>query len=168
MSLTVMAAPADEKRVAPFGRYLSLTGQTGTTKETVTGGWVNVATTFPVLESPATIGRTRAGVAPFVCTAMERHRGTREVIVCLKGTLVLAVAPPSTAKAPAARDVTALALSEGDVVVLDPGVWHDACRGVGTGADYLWIATSGVSPVEDRRWVPLEGGEVTVTAAPAR
>lgn len=161
----VSATPADDGTVAPFGRYLSLGGPTTDTKETISRGrWVNLSSRIPVLESPATIGRTRAGVVPFVCTAMERHRGTCEVIVCLKGSLVLAATPPGPSDAPLADQVTALAMYEGDVVVLDAGVWHDACRGIDGAADYLWIATSGVSPIEDRRWVPLDGGEVTVQA----
>lgn len=164
----VMATPVDERSVSPFGRYFTLEHQSGSGgRTTVTAGWFNVSSPVPVLDSPATVGRTRAGTVPFTCSVMERHRGTAEAIVCMQGAIVLAVAPPGPADAPAASDVVALALSEGDVVVMDPGVWHDACRGVSTAADYLWLATSGVSP-HDGRWVPVDGGPVTIDAIPPR
>ena len=42
---------------------------------------------------------------------------------------------------PQAEDVRAVILRAGDVVVLNRGIWHDACRGLGRPSAYYYLAS---------------------------
>ena len=66
----------------------------------------------------------------------------------------------TAADRPAAADVRAFLLEPGEVIVLNRGIWHTACYGVGTATPYYWLATADDSIVDE--WVEPYGGSVRV------
>ncbi|MGW4097739.1 MULTISPECIES: ureidoglycolate lyase [unclassified Mycobacterium] len=123
-------------------------------------GWSDVHTRSELTLGSAQLGMTSCAQGPWECKQMERHRTTTEVLVCTNAPIVLAVAPPTQGPAPMAAQVEAFTLERGDVVILEPGVWHDACRGRDSATSYLWIA--GRVPESDAAWVDLLDGPVVI------
>ncbi|MGW1256378.1 BtpA/SgcQ family protein [Streptomyces sp. NPDC002513] len=159
--VAIRAVPAAEIDFSPYGEITRLTGEGPSTVESSGDGWQDVMTRRPLLRAPGHLGMTLGSGAPFVTRRMERHLYTEEAILCMASPVVLPVAAPTEADAPAAEDVRAVILSPGEVAVLKPGTWHDACHGVEGPAHYYWMATSidGVSSP----WVEITGGSVAVS-----
>lgn len=166
----VAALPVGADSFAPFGRVLVLAapddagaGARADTVLTEGAGWTDAHTRETVIRETPSLGMTSAPGPPFMSSVMERHENVEEALLPAASALVLAVAPPTEGDAPSARDVRAFIIPQGTVVVLDPGVWHDACRGVDGPTSYYWLAScaeSGSSP-----WTPIEGGPVDVRVA---
>lgn len=148
-----------------FGTHTRLAPGGGEVVRAAGDGWDDVSTPRPVLRAPAHLGMTTGAPLPRVVRRMERHLCTEEALLCLDGPMVLPVAPGGDAPAPSAVDVTAVLIEPGDLVVLAPGTWHDACHGLDGPVRYYWLATTilGDEPV----WVDIAGGGVEVTGAPA-
>jgi ureidoglycolate lyase len=127
-------------------------------------GWRDVSTARPILRAPAHLGMTVGEPLPRVVRRMERHLFTEEALLCMDAPMVLPLAPAGEAAAPSAREVTAVLMEPGDVAVLAPGTWHDACRGLTGPVRYYWLATTivGDEPV----WVDIDGGSVEVLGVP--
>lgn len=156
---TLRARPVQDVDFSAFGEHIRLVPGDGV--EAASGdGWHDLSTAAEVVCGPAQIGMTVGSAAPFSSASMERHRNTREVIVCVDDPVILAVAAPTAGPAPVAADVTAVVLEPGDVVVLAPGTWHDACHGVAGPARYVWVA--GRVDGADAAWVPIVDGPVEV------
>ena len=71
---------------------------------------------------------TMVKAMPFTVDTMERHSKTTELIVCGDRPLVLAVADSDPQGHAKAQDIKAFIVSPGELVVMDRGIWHDACR----------------------------------------
>ena len=151
---------------APYGRIVAFDGSAPElvrTAGSVGSDWTDAYDERPITRETPSLGMTSAPGAPFVSTVMERHANVEEALLPAGRAIVLAVAEASAATAPAADDVRAFLIPPGAAVVLTPGTWHDACRGVDGPTSYYWLAScvdSGSSP-----WTPLAGGPVGVGVA---
>ncbi|MBK0418703.1 ureidoglycolate lyase [Leucobacter sp. CSA1] len=158
---SVSATIPDAESFAPYGRVHVLDAGEGPGLVLTEGdGWVDAYTRDPLTREVPSLGMTRAPGMPFASARMERHRNVEEALVPAGSPLVLAVAEPTGTAAPRAENVRAFVIPCGTVVVLDPGVWHDACRGLDGPTGYFWLAScvdSGSSP-----WTAIEGGPVAV------
>jgi len=104
-------------------------------------------------EEPS-LGITTGESIQVECAAMERHFHTSETLFTISEPVVLCVAPPG-GEAPVGELVQAFLLTPGEVVRLNRGVWHDACRGLGGPVTYGWLADCR-APLDP--WVEIQGG----------
>ncbi|MCW5710659.1 ureidoglycolate lyase [Shinella sp.] len=97
--------------------------------------------------------------APCFVKSMERHFHTKEALFACGSPIVLAVADTKS-EAPEAKDVKAIVLREGDLVILKEGIWHDACHGLGVPTCYYWYAEC--DPAITDPWVAISGGPINL------
>ena len=157
----VVAHRATAEAFARFGTVYNLAG--GSDEKvvwTVGNGWSDGFTRKPLIGGNGHLGMTSGGAAPWHCAEMERHLGTEEAIFCADAPVVLAVAPASPASAPRRDQIEAFIISPGQAVVMNRGVWHDACRGLTQPTASFWMALCGLGASP---WVPVEGGSLLVT-----
>ena len=158
----IVACPATAEAFARFGTVYDLSGGSDPKVVWTLGdGWQDGFTHKPLIGGSGHLGLTRGGAAPWHCTEMERHPGTEEAIFCADAPVVLAVAPASAMPAPRRDEIEAFVISPGQAVVMDRGVWHDACRGLTRPTPYFWMAICGLGASP---WVPVEGGALLVCA----
>ncbi|RAZ72343.1 ureidoglycolate lyase [Mesorhizobium atlanticum] len=158
----IVARHATAEAFARFGTVYDLDG--GRDEKVVwTDGnsWRDGFTHKPLISGSGHLGMTSGAAAPWRCAEMERHLGTEEAIFCAGAPVVLAVAPASAAPAPRRDEIEAFIVSPGQAVVMDRGVWHDACRGLTQPTAYFWMAICGLGASP---WVPVEGGPLLVLA----
>ncbi len=145
-----------------FGRYVRLAeGEAEGLLCSRGDGWSDVCTQDPLIGAPAQLGLTVGSAMPCVTWTMERHPAAEEAFLCMTSPIVLPVALASQTEYPRARDVAAYVLEPGDVVVLKPGVWHDACHGVNEPAPYFWLA-AGSSSASPEPWASITDGPVEI------
>ncbi|GAA1321819.1 ureidoglycolate lyase [Leucobacter albus] len=158
---SVTAEPVTAESFAPFGRVLPMSnGPHEALVLTAGDGWDDAYTRSPITREVPSLGMTSAPAAPYASTFMERHVNIEEALLPAGHPIVLAVASTGEGEAPRAEDVRAFVIEPGTAVVLHPGVWHDACRGLGEPTSYYWLAScvdAGSSP-----WTPIVGGPVAV------
>lgn len=160
--MILQAQPLTATAFAPFGRVFDLRGAAGDAVAAISGeGWTDCYTLRPLINGQGHLGMTHGPAAPWDCCQMERHFRTEEALFCAGEPIVLAVAPPGDPAAPQAATVQAFVLQPGQVAVMAPGVWHDACRGLRGPTFYHWMAVCGFGPDP---WVPVDGGPVRVQA----
>lgn len=143
-----------------FGRHLRLLDGNMDVLVSEGNGWRDTCTKEALIAAPSQLGRTVGSSVPCVTHTMERHLTTPEVILCADLPIVLPLAPATEENSPKAEDVVAVILRPGDVVVMNPGTWHDACHGLDRPAAYFWLATS--SGDSGGPWVEIEGGPLTI------
>jgi ureidoglycolate lyase len=144
---------------SPFGSVHRLKcGQNGVVSS-AGDGWSGVFTSRPLNGRPGSLGLTYGSPAPCVVKTMERHHHTREALFGCSVPIVLAVAD-TKGDAPDAKDIRAVVLREGDLVILGEGIWHDACHGLGVPAGYYWYAEC--DPNIKDPWVAVSGGPVSL------
>ena len=98
---------------------------------------------------------------PFTVDTMERHTKTMELIVCGDKPIVLAVADSDPCGQAKAEDIRAFIISPGEIVVMNRGIWHDACRcGEGDSCYYYFLS---LETDEKAVFQPVEGGCVDIT-----
>lgn len=122
-----------------------------------------------LMERAYKLGMTHSGAGSFKCSAMERHVSTEEILFAGDGTLALCVSLDSPAAAPEAGNILCVLIEPGDVVVLNKGVWHDACRGLeGKDTLYYFMALNN-GEASELKWVKVqpEGPEVQLPCAQA-
>jgi ureidoglycolate lyase len=160
----VTARTPDAASFAPFGRVLTPHADPRPDMVVTNGsGWSDAYTREALVRENPHLGMTAAPGMPFTSTVMERHANVEEALLPTASAVVLAVAAPTDTDAPRAEDVRAFVIAPGTVVVLNPGIWHDACRGVEGPTSYYWLsscADAGSSP-----WTPIAGGPVEVRVA---
>lgn len=146
---------------SPFGRVVTLnSGELPELVLTQGDGWSDAYTRDPLTRENPHLGMTSVPGAPFISTTMERHANVQEALLPASDAIVLAVAQDSGAAAPDIADVQAFLIPPGMAVVLDRGVWHDACRGAEGPTTYYWLSScndAGSSP-----WTPISGGTVHI------
>ena len=158
----VTARPVTPENFTRYGKVYDLTGDSDPAVIWTTGdGWRDGFTRTPLITGSGHLGMTRGPAAPWSCAAMERHTQTQEAIFCAAEPVILAVAPASDADAPHRDDIEAFVIAPGQAVVMDCGVWHDACRGLSAPAPYYWMAICGLG---ESPWVPVAGGPRLVQA----
>lgn len=143
----------------PYGRIVRL-HEGGPDVITSRGdGWSGVFSAEPLVDGAGSLGYTVGEPLPYEVTQMERHHHTPEALFCQAGPVALPLAAPGSS-VPLADEVIAVVLRPGDLVVLDPGVWHDACHGIEKATPYYWFAVCDPAIVDP--WVEIAGGPVTV------
>ena len=108
------------------------------------------------------LGATHSGSGRFICSAMERHVSTEEILFAGDSALALCLSDDDPYSPPHACNLLCVVLEPGDVVVLNKGVWHDACRGLdGRDTLYYFMALNNGEPSE-LEWTKVqpEGVEV--------
>ncbi len=153
---SILAKSLDSASFAPFGRYWSKS-------EVRSGnGYSFSSTLFPEFrggedEEPS-LGITTGDALDTPCISMERHFHTSETLFTICAPVVLCVAP-SGGDSPRAELVQAFLLVPGELVRLNRGVWHDACRGLTEPVTYGWLADCR-APLDP--WVEVVGGPLRV------
>ncbi len=162
----IVARQASAEAFACYGTVYDLASGSDENVVWTTGnGWSDGFTHKPLIDGNGHLGMTRGGAAPWHCAEMERHLGTEEAIFCADAPVVLAVAPASAAPAPRRDQIEAFIISPGQAVVMDRGVWHDACRGLMRPTAYFWMAICGLGASP---WIPVDGGPLLIRADTSR
>ena len=124
--MKLKAVQVTEENFQRFGKYTKLIQGDA---RTGTGGWRAWMTPEVTMDDVAHFGFTKVAGMPFSVDKMERHTKTTEMMVCGDKPMVLAVADTDPASSGAkAEDIAAFYIGVGDVVVINRGIWHDACR----------------------------------------
>ncbi|MCX7304916.1 MAG: ureidoglycolate lyase [Hyphomicrobiales bacterium] len=167
---TIPVEPIAAEVFAPFGRLFEMrqSASPDASKDVSvvrTDGpdWTDAYTHDPLVATNASLGMTHSGGTPFEVIQMERHPNTQEALFCAQGSIVLVVAPAGAGARPDASGVRAFSISPGTVAVMNPGVWHDACRGLHGPTSYYWMATVRTGT----EWQEVVGGPVSVAAETA-
>jgi ureidoglycolate hydrolase len=96
------------------------------------------------LEAPCSAGVVECARRPMSVHRMERHRGTREALVCLEGEAIVCLAPPQQAAGKDLQGIIAGKVRCGQAFILDTGAWHSIPFPVGKKtARFLVIFRSG-------------------------
>ena len=112
------------------------------------GGWQAWMTGEPCLDDVCNIGHhLREGHALRRGLDGVSPRGTQEVLVCGDKPMVLAVAN-SDPTAPGAdpKSISAFIFRPGQLITLDKGIWHDACRSAEGDECYYYFLAHSLDP----------------------
>lgn len=111
------------------------------------------------------MGEMRFGVEqvryrPCLCIdKLEQHRQSKEVVICGNHPVVIVLClprdPADHREHPYIKDVVAVKISPGDILVLDEHVWHSGCMPLEQDAHYFFMYK-----VRDEMlyWVEIDGG----------
>lgn len=136
--MVIKAVPVNEENFKRFGtctKVMKGEGRSGT------GGWKAWMTPEVCMEEAAHFGFTKVAGMPFTVDKMERHTKTTELMVCGDKPMVLAVADSDPAGKAKAEDIAAFLIQQGEIVVINKGIWHDACRSAeGTACYYYFLS----------------------------
>lgn len=116
-------------------------------------------TRLPLIDTPGHLGYTIGQSAPYILKSMEKHDHTREALFCTSDPIIVCFAKSRDELSPRAEEVRAVILRQGDVIVLERNIWHDAGHGMGRPTTYYYLASRGVEPA---KWVNIAGDEVKV------
>ena len=142
----------------PYGRYWDLHRERGVTTEKYSA----FMTVDPPVERPLRFGLTVCeNGSSFEVDSMERHLSTEEVLFAGDKPIILSVAASDPAGLPQAEDVVSLLMEPGDLVVMKPGIWHDACHAVEQSAQYYFLSYSSGDP-DEIAWKPVQPAPVPV------
>lgn len=155
--MRIKAVPVNSENFKPFGTYYQVVQGEG---RTGTGGWKAWMTPDVCMDDVAHFGYTEVKGMPFSVDTMERHTKTTELIVCGNKPIVLAVANSSPDGAAKAEDIQAFLISPGELVVMDRGIWHDACRCAD--GDFCYYYFLSLETDEKAVFQPIEGEPVLV------
>lgn len=97
---------------------------------------------------------------PYEVATMERHTKTRELMVSAGDKpIVVALADSDPSGLAKAEDIEAFYIEPGEALVINKGIWHDACRGLDGEALYYFLSLETDEPAV---FQPVEGGPVKV------
>lgn len=155
--MTIKAVPVNEENFKPFGRYERIIKGKG---RTGTGGWSAWTTPDVTMDGEAHFGYTIVGGMPFEVDTMERHTKTTELMMSGDKPFVVALAGSDPAGSAKAEDIRAFIVQPGEYIVINRGVWHDACRSAeGDGCYYYFLS---LETDEKAVFIPVEGDPVRV------
>lgn len=141
-----------------YGRYYNMKESSDIVIRDQGDGWEDARTKLPLIDTAGHIGYTFGSPTPCVIQSMERHTHTQEALFCLSDPFVIAMANSGNSDEPIAEDIEAVIVHPGEIIVLNRGIWHDACHGIKQGVHYYWMATELES--EPNIWVDIKGGPV--------
>ena len=124
-------------------------------------GWKCWLTEEPCMDQPAHFGMTCVKTyPPYEVASMERHTKTKELMVCGNDRpIVVALADSDPAGHAKAEDVQAFILEPGEILVINKGIWHDACRALDSATHYYFLSLETDEPAV---FQPLDNGPVTI------
>lgn len=158
--LRIKAIPVASVDFSKYGKYYNMKHGTKDTANTRGDSFTDVRTISPLIKSIGNLGFTLGSQLPPKTCKMERHLHTQEALFCLSDPIVITIANGGGNEHPLASDVEAFIVSPGEVVVLNKGVWHDACHGFDKAVYYYWMATER-EDVENE-WVDISHGPIEV------
>ena len=142
----------------PYGRYFDLRKE----RVTVTDKYEAYMSVDPPVERPLRFGITVCENGDeFNVDSMERHMSTEEVLFAGAKPIVLSLAASDPMAAPKAEDVVSFLMEPGDLVVLNRGIWHDACHAMEDKTMYYFLSYSNGDPSETA-WIDVVPEPVTV------
>lgn len=158
--MIVRAVRADNKDFEKYGRIIRLTDYEEFADNAQ--GWRCWITEEFCMNQPARIGMgfSKEG-APYTVSSMKRHSGTKKIFVCGDGPAIVAVAD-TNADAASSSDIRAFIIKPGDLLVINEGIWYDACHGVSGPSSYYFVSLE--TDELDMGYIPLSGGEATIEA----
>ncbi len=90
----------------------------------------------------------------FQVDSMERHLSSEEVQFAGEKPIILSVASSDPWGNPCTEDVESFLLKPGDLVILNRGIWHDACHSVDGKTTYYFLSYTNGEPSETA-WLPV-------------
>lgn len=158
--MKIKAVPVSSIDFSKYGTYYPMNEKTSNVWHSQGEGWTDSRTNKPLIDTPGSLGFTLGSPAPCSVHTMERHLHTQEALFCLADPIVVALANSGDSEQPHVTDIEAVIISPGEVIVLNNGIWHDACHGLKQSAHYYWMATESEESAE---WVEITGGPITLT-----
>lgn len=158
MAFEIVPVPIADFAFEPYGTYFDLRSAGPRGVESVGSSWVSRRTVADLIDTTGSLGLAVGATLPAKIQQMERHFRTEEALFCLERPFVLAIAKPSDA--PLAESIRCVRVDPGEVVVIDRGVWHDACYGLDEPTPYYWFAAC--DPDEEGKWTPVVGEVVII------
>lgn len=155
--MKIKAVPVNEENFKPFGTYTRVMKGEARTGE---GGWKAWTTPGLCMDDVAHFGFTKVAGMPFTVDTMERHTKTTELLVCGDKPMVLAVADSAPDGRAKAEDIRAFLITPGEIVVINRGIWHDACRSAEGDSCYYYFLS--LETEEKAVFLPIEGEPVEV------
>lgn len=147
-----------EEAFRPYGRYYRITKGTHTVSE----NYQSYITDDSVVSRPLKFGITVCDNAKeFLVDSMERHLSSEEVQFTSDKPIILSVADSDPWENPKAEDVVSFLLEPGDVVVLNRGIWHDACHSTGEKTMYYFLSYTNGEPSETE-WLAVTPNPVCI------
>lgn len=156
-NMKIKAVPVNEENFKPYGIYTRIIRGEARTGE---GGWRAWTSPGLAMEHNAHFGMTKVAGMPFSVDSMERHTKSTELLVCGDKPIVLAVADSDPAGKAKAEDIRAFIINPGEFVVLNYGIWHDACRCAE--GDHCYYYFLSLETDEPAVFQPIEGEPVDV------
>lgn len=154
---TIQPLPVEAFDFTPYGKYFNLRSAPAENHPLPFA----ISSVQPVTDKPMRLGITRSRGGSYRTTCMERHFSTRELLFCGADPMVLVLSAGDPEVNPKAEDLAAVLLMPGDAVLLEPAVWHDACRGVCGNIEYFFMAHNDGS-LRETQWVDILPGPVFV------
>ena len=153
----IKAVHATQENFARFGKNEKLTDNTRFSGE----GWNCWMTQDVCMDQPAHFGVTYVKTyPPYEVSSMERHTKTKELMVCGEKPIVVALADSDPWGRAKVEDICAFTLEPGEILVIHPGIWHDACRGLKEETHYYFLSLETDEPAV---FQPIDGGAVEIT-----
>lgn len=145
---------------SPYGYYYNLYEDRENVYKSEGENYIDYMTKMPLIDTYGHLGLTIGDAAPYTVKSMERHDHTKEALFCASKPIVVCVAlSVENEEIPSSKNIVAVILNPGDVVVLDRNVWHDACHGLGEKTGYYYLASKGKNPAE---WIDVIGEPVEI------
>lgn len=161
--MKIIAQPVSSIDFSEYGKYYNMSSHPYNVVLSEGDGWKDSMTNEPLIDTEGSLGLTVGSPLPSKTYKMERHLHTKEALFCTSEPIVLAIANSKDSERPRAEDIKAIIINPGDVVVLNEGIWHDACHGIESVVPYYWFAQVLDSPTE---WVEIENGPVKILVGP--
>jgi ureidoglycolate lyase len=156
--LRIKASPVSDIDFNKYGKYYNMKSGSEEIVRTIGEGFEDGYTKLPLLDSLASLGLTNGTQLPCKVQLMERHLHTQEALFSLKSPFVVAIANSGDSEQPLASDIISILVQPGEVIVLDKGIWHDACHGINHSVEYFWMAA--VKGDGSNQWIDIKEGPI--------
>lgn len=149
----IYAVDARKEACGRYGTFIKLTDY-----EAFSGtGWECWMTEGICIDQSAGIGICHCdSVQPFILDKMKKSDG-QKLIICGTQRMILTVAGREDSLSPGIDSIEAFILNPGEIILLQPGVWYDICRGVTGPVDYFELL-SGRNEICSQ----IEGGSLSI------
>ena len=153
----IKAIHATKENFAKFGTVIRLKD----TKCFEGDGWKCWLSEDVCMDQPAHFGITYVNTyPPYRVDSMERHTKTKELMVCgEKSPIVVALADSDPFGRAKSADVQGFYIEPGEALVINKGIWHDACRAFEAKTHYYFLSLETDEPAV---FQPIEGDFITI------
>ncbi|KON86563.1 hypothetical protein AF332_06830 [Sporosarcina globispora] len=156
--MKIKAVPVSTIDFSKYGVYYDMNGGSANVWTSQGDGWKDARTNRSIINASGSLGITQGSALPCKVSKMERHLHTEEALFCLTDPIVVAIANGGDHKQPLPSEIEAVIIQPGEVIVLNKGIWHDACHGLHNPVRYYWLAEEYEG--EPTEWVDICGGPV--------